>query len=49
MNESGAVRYGNGADARKIRRFAIRDRARYAEGMTDATAALLARFPIQRD
>jgi hypothetical protein len=44
--EAGVVKYGSGADARKIPRFLVRDRARYAEGMTEATAALLAKFPL---
>jgi hypothetical protein len=48
ITDAGVVKYGPDAGARKIRRFVVRDRARYAEGMTEATAGLLAKFPLLR-
>jgi hypothetical protein len=41
VSDGGIVRYG-GEDARPVRRFVVRDPARYAEGMTRVTADLLA-------
>ena len=37
------------AEAVRMRRFAVRDLARYGPGMTQATADLLARFPLRSD
>jgi hypothetical protein len=41
VSDGGVVRYG-GAGARSLRRFVVRDPARYADGMTRVTADLLA-------
>jgi hypothetical protein len=35
-----------GPNSRRVWRFVIRDRARYAPGLTEATAELLGRFPV---
>jgi hypothetical protein len=44
VTDKGVVRYGTGADAKKVWRFGILDPARYAEGMTAVTAELLGRL-----
>ncbi|HNQ88598.1 MAG TPA: nucleoside hydrolase [Verrucomicrobiota bacterium] len=46
VDDHAVVRYG-GPNTRCVRRFVVLDPARYAEGMTRVTAALLAQFPIR--
>ena len=42
ITDDAVVKYGPGPEARKVMRFAVRDKANYARGMTEATAGLLA-------
>jgi len=48
VTDAAVVKYDSGPGAVKVRRFAVWDPARFAEGMTRATADLLAQFPVQR-
>jgi hypothetical protein len=48
VTDAGVVKYASGPGAVKVRRFVVQDRARFAEGMTRATADLLAQFPVRR-
>jgi len=48
ITDTAVVKYGSGPGAVKVRRFVVRDRARFAEGMTRATADPLAQFPVRR-
>lgn len=48
ITDAAVVKYGPGPGAVKVRRFVVRDRARFAEGMTRVTADLLAQFPVRR-
>ncbi len=41
ISDDGTVRYGKNPDSKKVMRFEVRDKARYAEGMTALTADLL--------
>jgi hypothetical protein len=45
---TGIVRYGPGPESRRLWRYKVLDPARYAAGMTAATADRLAAFPLQR-
>jgi hypothetical protein len=46
VDDAAVVRPATGPDARTLWQFEIRDRPRYARAMTEATADLLARFPV---
>ena len=46
VDDNAVVRPATGPDARTLWQFEIRDRPRYARAMTEATADLLARFPV---
>lgn len=46
VGDDAVVRPGEGPDARNIWQFEIRDRERYSRAMTEATAGLLAAFPL---
>jgi hypothetical protein len=48
MGEDAVVRPSDSSDASWIWQFEIRDRERYARAMTEATAGLLAAFPLDR-
>ena len=43
----GFARYGEGGDAREVMRFEVRNAGAYAQGMTSATAGVLAAFPVR--
>ncbi|HOY58866.1 MAG TPA: nucleoside hydrolase, partial [Verrucomicrobiota bacterium] len=47
ISDNAEVRYGSGPDSKTVRRFKVLDGARYGQGMTAATAALLRDFPRQ--
>lgn len=46
IDENAIVRPATGPDARNLWQFEIRDRPRYGRAMTEATADLLAKFPV---
>lgn len=46
IDDNAVVRPATGPDARTLWQFEIRDRPRYARAMTEATADLLAGFPV---
>lgn len=46
VDDQAVVRYGRGVGSHLVMRFVIRDRERFAEVATRATAELLARFPL---
>ena len=48
VDETGHTRVGARPDARRVMCFEIKDQANYAATLTEATAALLARFPVVR-
>ena len=41
VSDAGVVSYGKGPGSHKVKRFEVRDSARYEQGMVEATAALL--------
>jgi hypothetical protein len=47
VDDQSVIRYGASAGSRKVMRFEIRDRTRFAEAATRATAQLLESFPIR--
>ena len=48
ISDSGAVRYGKSQDSKKVMRFEVRNKAKYAEGMTAITADLLSKLGRRR-
>jgi len=48
ISDSGIVRYGKSEDSKKVMRFEVRNKARYAEGMTALTADLLSKLGRRR-
>ncbi len=48
ISDSGVVRYGKSQDSKKVMRFEVRNKARYAEGMTAITADLLSKLGRRR-
>jgi hypothetical protein len=46
ITDAGVVQYGQGPNSHSVWRFKILDKHNYARGMTEATAKLLAAFPI---
>jgi hypothetical protein len=48
VDDEAVVHYGKGAGSRKLMRFEIRDRTRFAPAATRATASLLESFPMRR-
>lgn len=47
VDDKAVVRYGKAAGSRSVMRFEIKDRARFAEAATRATARLLESFPVR--
>lgn len=47
VTDAAVVKYGAGPGATTVRRFVVRDPARFAAGMTRVTADLLAQFPVR--
>ncbi len=48
ISDGGIVRYGKSRDSKKVMRFEVRNKARYAEGMTAITADLLSKLGKRR-
>lgn len=47
ISDEAVIQYGPAPDAKTIHRFKVLDPARYGQGMTAATAALLRQFPVR--
>lgn len=47
VGDDATIQCGTGKDSRCIRRFCVKDRARFASGMTKDTAECLAHFPLK--
>jgi hypothetical protein len=47
ISDDAVVNYGTGPSAKKVMRFEVADRAKYAQGMTAATADLFFRLPVR--
>ena len=47
VDDHAVVRYGKAPGSRSVMRFEIKDRTRFAEAATSATAQLLESFPVR--